>query len=204
MGRAKGKREAVERDGWILRRFILDHGKYSRRIRKKEKNNTKTKYFRASTNNLAKAHEEFEQWFCEIFGALKQENSETDPDFHASFDTVSNRAKMLQSAYSNNLNDMLLSIPHGPLKMMDNRRGVVETSTNLAIVDAGTKRITIECSNRSASDSSLDAVEEMHKAVARLFGIKMFFQCFNDFKLFLAKMFFHPRTNKFSNSMVMT
>jgi dipeptidase D len=121
---------------------------------------------------------EFEEWCKEIFGAFKQEYSDSDPEFCWCMEKVENPEKMLDIVSSNNLNDMLLSIPHGPLKMMHDpgREDVVETSTNLAIVNADVEQIAIQCSNRSASDDSLDAVEEMHKAVAHLFGIRMFLQ----------------------------
>jgi dipeptidase D len=125
-------------------------------------------------------YDNLESWCEEIFGGFKQEYRATDPNFAWSVDKIQNPEKMLDPVSSNNLNDMLLDIPHGPLKMMGDRPGIVETSTNLAIVNANTDanpgQIEIICSNRSSSDSSLDAVEEMHKAVARLFGIKMFLQ----------------------------
>ena len=125
-------------------------------------------------------YDNLKNWCEEIFRAFKKEYRATDPNFAWSVDKIQNPEKMLDPVSSNNLNDILLDIPHGPLKMMGDRPGIVETSTNLAIVNANTDtnpgQIEIICSNRSSSDSSLDAVEEMHKAVARLFGIKMFLQ----------------------------
>jgi dipeptidase D len=112
----------------------------------------------------------------EILTAFKQVYQDSDPDFEWSIDTVDNPETVMDTASNHNLTDMLLAIPTGPLKMMSDPTDIVETSTNLAILNADTEKISIQCSNRSSADHSLAALEAIHQAVAKLFGIKMFLQ----------------------------
>jgi len=116
---------------------------------------------------------DFQHWCEEILGDIKHLYLDTDPGFAWSTQVLTGTKKMMDTVSSHNLIDMLLDIPTGPLKMLFNPPDVVETSTNLAIIDADMGKITIRCSNRSSSDESLDCVENIQKTIARLFGIEV-------------------------------
>jgi len=67
--------------------------------------------------------------------------------------------------------NLLVSMPHGVLKMYTDpeRKGVVESSTNLAIVkvtDTESKKLTINSSHRSSNKSSMTWIIAMHKSLA--------------------------------------
>ncbi len=64
MGREKHKREAVVRDDWVIRKLVMDHGAYSCRLRHKETG--ERCYFKAGTDNLARARVLFEKWFTTL------------------------------------------------------------------------------------------------------------------------------------------
>ncbi|HEX3029221.1 MAG TPA: beta-Ala-His dipeptidase [Clostridia bacterium] len=73
--------------------------------------------------------------------------------------------------------NLLVSLPHGVLKMYtdSSKKGIVESSTNLAIVSVSNetpKILTINSSHRSSNDSSMDWVIAMHSAIAASNGVK--------------------------------
>ncbi len=88
MARKKNAWQRVEKDGWIIRKFILERGKYVTRIRKKdedpkitERNGKKqykypsTRFFRSSTNNLMQARDEFDKWFHQVLQEERQDGN---------------------------------------------------------------------------------------------------------------------------------
>lgn len=73
--------------------------------------------------------------------------------------------------------NLLMSLPHGVLKMYTDpdRKGIVESSTNLAIISVsfGDKiELTVKSSHRSSNDSSMAWVIGLHQAIAAANGVK--------------------------------
>lgn len=68
--------------------------------------------------------------------------------------------------------DFLLAIPHGVVAMHPEIAGLVETSTNLAIVKTGKKEFEALCSTRSSVASALEAARDVLKAVCALAGAR--------------------------------
>ncbi len=64
----------------------------------------------------------------------------------------------------------LAGLPHGVLKMSADIAGLVETSTNLAIVETGKKAITVQTSQRSSVASEIEEASQMVRAVFELSG----------------------------------
>ncbi|MDQ5986553.1 MAG: Cytosol non-specific dipeptidase [Syntrophus sp. SKADARSKE-3] len=64
----------------------------------------------------------------------------------------------------------LLSLPHGVYTMSSDIPGLVETSSDVAIVCTTPSELTVTVSQRSMTDPSLDAVVTQCEAVARLAG----------------------------------
>ena len=65
-----------------------------------------------------------------------------------------------------------MALPHGVIAMHPEIAGLVETSTNLAIVKTAKKEFTILCSTRSSVASALEATRDVIKSVCALAGAK--------------------------------
>ncbi|MHB8095666.1 MAG: aminoacyl-histidine dipeptidase, partial [Candidatus Aminicenantales bacterium] len=76
----------------------------------------------------------------------------------------------LDLASGKRLLDLALSLPHGVVAMHPTISGLVETSTNMAIVRLGRKEAEIVCSTRSSIASALEATRDVLQAVCRLAG----------------------------------
>jgi dipeptidase D len=68
---------------------------------------------------------------------------------------------------------LLLGIPHGVIAMHPEIAGLVETSSNLAIVRSQKRQAEIICSSRSSVASALEAVLKTIQAVAELAGARI-------------------------------
>ena len=82
-------------------------------------------------------------------------------------------AKVMPEAIQNKLLDMVFALPNGVLRMSDSMPGLVETSNNLAVVNAQNGKIQIISLMRSSVDSAKDAVGQKMTAVARLAGAEI-------------------------------
>jgi dipeptidase D len=68
---------------------------------------------------------------------------------------------------------LLLTLPHGVVSMHPEIAGLVETSTNLAVVRCEKAQAQIVCSSRSSVASALAAVRQTIKALAELAGARI-------------------------------
>ncbi|HUU37695.1 MAG TPA: aminoacyl-histidine dipeptidase [Candidatus Desulfaltia sp.] len=68
---------------------------------------------------------------------------------------------------------LLFTLPHGVISMHPEITGLVETSTNLAIIGCEKVRAQVICSSRSSVASALTAVRQGIKAVAELAGARI-------------------------------
>ncbi len=73
-------------------------------------------------------------------------------------------------AESKRIIDFLMSLPHGVLAMSLAMEGLVETSTNLAVIKTEDKEVEVVESSRSSINSSLDFVCKQLKALGDLAG----------------------------------
>jgi dipeptidase D len=69
--------------------------------------------------------------------------------------------------------NFLLALPHGVVAMHPEIKGLVETSTNLAIVRTGKSQVEVICSTRSSVASALEATRLVLKAVTEMAGAKI-------------------------------
>jgi dipeptidase D len=74
-----------------------------------------------------------------------------------------------------NITKAILALPNGVIRMSDSMEGLVETSTNLAIVKSDKKSKTIEgaCLMRSSVDSAKEELGIRMKSVLSLAGAKV-------------------------------
>jgi dipeptidase D len=68
---------------------------------------------------------------------------------------------------------LLNALPHGVMSMSNDIPGLVETSTNLAVVSSGKNQLTIHCSTRSSVAAALQATRDRIRAIAEFAGAKV-------------------------------
>ena len=119
----------------------------------------------------------FSRVFTGLCEAIKREYLTTDQDLRYSCEVIANPGyqTMLTSQHTGKLLALLLAIPHGVLKMEPQADGVgskiVQTSSNLALINREKDVFRIACSHRSFLVSQLDWVRDIHRSLALVAGI---------------------------------
>jgi len=113
----------------------------------------------------------FVQSACE---KIRDEYRIVEKDFQYALQTA-DRKKMnpMTAASQNALINFLFTCPHGVLNMHSEIAGLVETSTNLAIIRCRPNAAQIVCSSRSSVASALQATRDKLKAFVELAGAKI-------------------------------
>jgi len=95
-----------------------------------------------------------------------------DPGLQITVEKASKPEKVIDRGDAQRTSDLLAGIPHGILAMSPDIPGLVQTSTNLAIVTTNDDVIEITTSQRSAIASSKNGAADMVATVARLAGFE--------------------------------
>lgn len=105
-------------------------------------------------------------------GAAKAELASMDPGLAVTCEVPKGlrKGKVLKRGLQRRLLLTLAGLPHGVLKMSADIPGLVETSTNLAIVQTGKKAIVVQTSQRSSVASEIEEAAGMVRAVFELGG----------------------------------
>ncbi|HYA49063.1 MAG TPA: M20/M25/M40 family metallo-hydrolase, partial [Burkholderiales bacterium] len=112
--------------------------------------------------------------FKKSFAKIQAEYTAVEGDAKYTFERAEEgKAFGLTAECQRGLLDYLLAIPHGVVAMHPEIKGLVETSTNLAIVRTGRSDLNIVCNTRSSVASALEATRLVIKAVAELAGAKV-------------------------------
>jgi dipeptidase D len=103
---------------------------------------------------------------------VKNELSATEPELDISVEETELPAKLIDSKTQQNLTAAVVACPNGVIRMSNSMEGLVETSTNLAIVksDAAAKTVTCASLMRSSVDSAKVELAMRLKAVFELAG----------------------------------
>ncbi|MGB9893101.1 MAG: aminoacyl-histidine dipeptidase [Candidatus Saccharicenans sp.] len=107
------------------------------------------------------------------FEAIKFEYRVTEPDLALTIKHSVNSGYPLSLGSQIKLINLILTLPHGVISMHPEISGLVETSTNLAIVNTEDKQATIICNSRSSVMSALEAVRSVIRAACELSGAKV-------------------------------
>jgi len=112
--------------------------------------------------------------FRKAFAKIRVEYATVEVDAKYTFAKIPGPKDFpLDRASGRKLLDLALSLPHGVIAMHPTIAGLVETSTNMAIVRLGRKEAEIVCSTRSSIASALEATRGVLKAVCRLAGAEI-------------------------------
>ncbi len=105
--------------------------------------------------------------------AIKAELATVEPNLTIACQAQKGVRKILKKALQKRVLLTLSGLPHGVLKMSADIPGLVETSTNLAIIQTGKKAISIQTSQRSSVASEIDEAAQAVRAVFELGGATM-------------------------------
>ena len=119
----------------------------------------------------------FVPWIDEITQVIKKELSATEPDMKVVAEETGLPAVSIDEKTQKNLTKAVIACPNGVIRMSDSMEGLVETSSNLAILksDATGQTIAAACLMRSSVDSAKDELGERIKAVFELAGADVSF-----------------------------
>ena len=106
------------------------------------------------------------------FDKIKVEYKAVEPGAAYALEPVPGKDFALTQDGQRALIDLLMALPHGVIAMHPEIAGLVETSTNLAIVKTAKKEFTVLCSTRSSVASALEATRDVIKSVCALAGAK--------------------------------
>ena len=106
---------------------------------------------------------------------IKRELSATEPTLKIELSKTEMPASLIDEHTQINLTHAIVAAPNGVIRMSDSMPGLVETSTNLAIVksDNNTKTISIACLMRSSVDSARAELGSRMESVFTLAGAKV-------------------------------
>ena len=113
-------------------------------------------------------------FLADAFDKIRNEYKAVEKEAQFSFEkTADHKEKPLNAESQATLLRLLLTLPHGVISMHPEIAGLVETSTNLAVVRCENLRALIVCSSRSSVASALAAVRLTIKAEAELAGARI-------------------------------
>jgi dipeptidase D len=116
-------------------------------------------------------------FFKKSFDNIRAEYKAVETEAKFSFEKVeAGKARPILAGPAGRLVDLLLSLPHGVVAMHPEIAGLVETSTNLAIIRTGRAQAEIICNTRSSIASALAATRQILKVVCGLAGAKIVLQ----------------------------
>ncbi len=104
--------------------------------------------------------------------AIKAELATVDPDLSITLEDVADdpARRVLKRGDQERLLRTLLALPHGVTKMSADIPGLVETSTNLAVISSQDGQVTLETSQRSSVASEMQEIVQTVVAILELAG----------------------------------
>ncbi|MGE5360044.1 MAG: aminoacyl-histidine dipeptidase [Bacteroidales bacterium] len=107
--------------------------------------------------------------------AIKHEMASVEPNFAVEVSPVKGvrAGKVMKRGLQKKLTTTLAALPHGVMKMSSDIPGLVETSTNLAVVTTDKKAVSIVTSQRSSVESEIKEVAQTVRAVLDLGGAEV-------------------------------
>jgi len=121
--------------------------------------------------NIRKARAIVEQWNS----ILKAELATVEPDLSITMEEVQvkKKGRVIKKAQWRMLTQTIAALPHGVTKMSADIPGLVETSTNVAIIRTEKNKIVLTTSQRSSVASEIDEIVQCVSAVFELGGAKV-------------------------------
>jgi dipeptidase D len=116
---------------------------------------------------------EFEKLMNGLVAAIIKEFSGTEPDMKIElYPTDAPKQVMCKKCQEKAVN-LVLAIPNGVMRMSDSMPGLVETSTNLAIVKTEDGKFSVANLMRSSVESAKEALADKMRAIAELANVAL-------------------------------
>jgi dipeptidase D len=107
-------------------------------------------------------------------GVLRSELATVEPDLQVTAEAVRARdGKLMKRGLQKKFTQTLSAMPHGVIKMSAEIPGLVETSTNLAVVTTTAKSVIVNTSQRSSIESERAEIADTVRAVFELGGAEV-------------------------------
>lgn len=120
-----------------------------------------------------KDEKKFKKFVAKYDETVKAEYVSVEPDLVVSMEKHSAPEKVVDEKTQKHLLNALYAIPHGVIKMSNDIPGLVETSTNLAVVETKGKNVNIVTSQRSPVYSENVDITNMVSSVLKLAGAEI-------------------------------
>jgi dipeptidase D len=119
--------------------------------------------------------EAFTEYVRAFEATIQSELSAVEPDLSVELAAVQAPDQVMDETFQAKLIDALDATPQGVVRMSDALPDLVETSTNLGVVDVQDGQMDVVCVPRSSVDSALDDVSQMIASVWQLAGAEVTF-----------------------------
>lgn len=115
------------------------------------------------------------QALIEQFSAVaRAELATVDPELRVTIGEAQvKKAKVIKQKLQNQILKTIAGLPHGVIKMSADIPGLVETSTNVAVVRTERTRLVVVTSQRSSVMSELDEIQQSVAAISELGGAQV-------------------------------
>lgn len=118
---------------------------------------------------------EFLDFFNGHVSILKSEYRTVEPEMNISLEKTEMPATFIDEETQNKLISAIYTCPNGVIRMSSEIEGIVETSTNLAIVKTLKDEVTIQCLLRSSVDSAKEDLSARIRALFEMAGAEVTF-----------------------------
>ncbi len=115
----------------------------------------------------------FKAYIAEYYNTIKAELIATEPDIKIAIENTNLPANVIDQQSQNNIIAAIYSCPNGVIRMCDDMPGLVETSTNLAIVKTEGDKLSILCLLRSSVNSAKQDLQDTIEALFVMAGAKV-------------------------------
>jgi dipeptidase D len=122
-----------------------------------------------AANEISKVHDMTK----EMDAIYKNEFQFVDKEVSISSENVDASEKVFTTDLTIDLINLLYAIPHGVMEMSHAVEGLVETSTNMAVIETKSDSIYMLTSQRSSRSSSIEDIANKIKAVGELAGFEI-------------------------------
>jgi dipeptidase D len=119
--------------------------------------------------------DKIEDCVAKFVEVVKNEISAAEPNFEMTATSVDIPDFIIEEEIQNKLVAAIYACPNGVIRMSDTMEGVVETSTNMAIVKSENGKIDVNCLLRSSVDSAKHDLTKMIESVFVLAGAEIGF-----------------------------
>jgi dipeptidase D len=107
--------------------------------------------------------------------SVKSELAATEPDLNINCNKTAKPERVLHPDLQKRFISAVYSCPNGTIRMTDGIAGLVETSTNLAIVKTAGNNINVNCLLRSSVNSAKENLADTMRALFEMAGAKVSF-----------------------------